>query len=439
MDAAFVFGSTGNLSTALGSGWSVEDAFAWAIGTESELTLPLRGDDRPCALRFDIHPAIFPPKINRQRLMVRAGKTVLGSFELTARETIVIQLPVELTRGAERLDLTLIHPDTVRPRDHLAVDDSRRLTLCFHSGSLTDLDQDISRLTPASDQAKLEPVHGLVAGSSTAMRICRVISGVRSLKGRFGLRFLDLSEPLEKVFESLPPETLETLQVCWVELNAGNAATRDRLRQQLPAACAVRTYYAPIVRSLWPFQAPDARAVVEPGRYHPARYPHGDRLAQALLTMNLPDDVLCLMYEVAAEQEPLDLDEIFANDQRRWRVEGKKSDMRLAAFIEYHFGTSQIFIAPDRPGPLLLRHMVEQVLDDGLVRDIVSPDALSAELDTLLDGYLGLQEELPVHKRVADHFNLSWWSPDMKYRWMNNKLTYHDYLLNYIKWTQWRP
>ena len=123
MDAAFVFGSTGNLSAALGAGWSVEETFAWAIGAESELSLPLPGDDTAYVLRFDIHPALFPPMVTRQRLMIRAGKTVLGSFELTARETIVIPLPVDLTSGAERLELTLIHPDAVRPRDHLAIDE----------------------------------------------------------------------------------------------------------------------------------------------------------------------------------------------------------------------------------------------------------------------------------------------------------------------------
>ena len=67
------------------------------------------------------------------------------------------------------------------------------------------------------------------------------------------------------------------------------------------------------------------------------------------------------------------------------------------------------------------------------------PFDCTAELDALLDGYAGWQEELPVHKRVADHFALSWWSPDMTYRWMNNARTHRDYVLDYIRWVQWRP
>ena len=164
------------------------------------------------------------------------------------------------------------------------------------------------------------------------MRLCQVISKLPSLQGRFGIRFLDSSRPLEETIRRLPPGTLETMQFCWLELNAGTRDTRDPLRKRLPAGCIVRTFYAPIIRSLWPFQAPDARAVVEPGRYDPSRYPYGDRLAQTLAGMNMPDDVLYLMYDMAAEQESLDLDEIFANDLRRWRAEGKKSDMQFGGF-----------------------------------------------------------------------------------------------------------
>jgi hypothetical protein len=452
LNAAYLFGTAGNLSTALGAGWSVEDTFAWAIGNESILALPLRGDDQPYMLRFNVHPALFPPRITRQRLMIRAGKTVIGSFEVTARDSVAMALPVGLTTGLTRLELTLIHPDAARPRDHLPVDDPRRLALCFHSASLGPADTDhrisdaaslaggVRQRSPVpSDQIRLEPVHGVIAGGATARRICQVIGKLPSLRGRFGLRFFDLSQGFDRAVQSLPPETLDTMQCCWTELNAVTSATRDRVREAINPECAIHTFYAPIIRSLWPFQGPDERGVVEPGRYTPSRYPYGDRLAQVLAGMNMPDDLLYLMYEASVEREPLDLDEIFANDLRRWRAEGRKSDMKLADFIEHHVETSRIFVAPDRVGPILLREMVDQVLDRTRVCEIADPTALAAELDALLDGYVGWQEELPVHARVASHFRLPWWSPELNYRWMNNKRTHREYILDYIRWVQWRP
>lgn len=439
MDAAFVFGTLGNLSAALGFGWSSEEAFSWAIGAESELTLPLPGDGLATTLRFDVHPAIFPPKVPCQRLMIRSGKIVLGSFEIVARQTLVIPLPAELTSGVQGLELTLIHPDAARPRDHLPVDDSRRLALCFHSASLEQAGADNARTSSVANPATLEPVHGVIAGDGTARRISEIISKLPCLKGRFGIRFLDLSLPLDRAAERLPPETLETMRFCWIQLNAGTPETRDPLRQILGTDCVLRTFYAPIIHSFWPFQGPDRRAVREPGRYDPSRYPYGDRLAQALATMSLPDDVTYLMYEMSATQEVLDFQEIYANDLRRWRAEGRKSDLQLANFIEDHLSSSRLFIAPNRVAPALLREMVDQVLDDVLLRDLATPETLRVELDALLDGYTGWQEEVPVHKRVADQFNLAWWSPDMKYRWENNLRTYREYILDYIRWVQWRP
>jgi hypothetical protein len=73
------------------------------------------------------------------------------------------------------------------------------------------------------------------------------------------------------------------------------------------------------------------------------------------------------------------------------------------------------------------------------VRDNASAEKLSAELDDLLVGSVGPQEEVPVHKRIASHFNLIWWSPDMRYRWANNRRTHREYTLDYIRWGQWRP
>jgi hypothetical protein len=439
LDSAFVFGNMGNLSSALGAGWSSEDAFSWAIGAESGLTLPLQGDDLATVLRFDVHPAIYPPKIAFQRLMIRAGKTVLGSFEIATRQTLVIPLPIELTSGAERLELTLIHPDAARPRDHLPVDDSRRLAICFHSASLGQSGSQGVLTSSGSTATTLEPVHGVIAGDQTAMRICEVIGKLPSLKGKFGIRFLDLSQPLDQAVQRLPPETLDGAQFCWMQLNSGNSESRDELRRNLATNCVGRTFYAPVTHSLWPFQEADRRAVLEPGRYVPSRYPYGDRLAQALVTMSLPDDVTYLMYEMSAEQEAVDFEELLANDLRRWRAEGRKSDMQLANFIEQRISSDRIFIAPNRVGPVLLREMVDQILDDGLVRDIARPETLMAELDTLLDGYAGWQEEVPVHKRVASHFDLTWWSPDMNYRWENNLRTYREYVLDLIRWVQWRP
>lgn len=266
------------------------------------------------------------------------------------------------------------------------------------------------------------------------MRIREIVGKLPSLSRWLSVHFIDLSIPLA----ALPPGALDAAAFCWIEGNAGTQAAREGLRAALPAGCAVRLFQAPTCQSLWPFLGHDPRAVAESGRYHPARYPFGDRLAQPLAAMNMPDDVVYLMYEMSVEQERVDLDAVFRSDLRRWHAEDATTDLSLAAFIERGFSTGRMFISPNLVGPALMREMVRQVLADSALRDLVGNRDLASELDALLDGYAGWEEELPVHKRVADHFGLAWWSPEMKYRWMNNLRTYRIFTLDYIRWTAWR-
>ncbi len=431
MDTAYIFGTLGNLAAgSLGSGWSIEEAFAWTIGPQSELTLPLPGDDLTYVLRCDINPAVYPNAVSRQRLTVRSRDIVLGSFELTGRTTITIALPVELTRGARSIHLTLSHPDATRPCDHGSGDDSRPLALCFSTAALLEAG---NRAFDAARQA----VHGIIAGGLTAKRIAEVIGKLPSLRGRLDVRFIDLS--LVATAGLMSPEAMGSVRFCWLEINAGTVAERDALRKRLPAGCVLLTFHAPSLYALWPFWIRDDRAVPEPERYIPSRYPHGDRHARALANTNMTDDVVYLMYEMAADQDPIDLDALFAEDMRRCLTYDRKTDMKLADCIESRMRSERVFMSPDHTGPVLLRAMLDQVLGRLPPEIAADPAVLAAELDFLLDGYAGWRNELPVHRRVAEHFGLAWWSPDFRYCWQNNKRTYREHVLDSIAWVAWRP
>lgn len=434
MEAAFVFGNLGNAVTALDQGWSVEDAFAWAVDQESLLNLPLPGGDDAYVLRIDIHPAIFRGAVDAQRLTVTSEDSVLGTFTLSQRAIIEIALPQALTRGRKAVTLRLRHPDAARPSDHTDSNDRRLLALCFHSATLAVSGSSAGR----PGEAAMEPVHGLIAGDGVARRIAEIIGKLPCLSGRMGIRYLPFGRPLNDALALMPSGTTETASFCWLEESAGTPAIRDPLRARLPPSCRIATFHTPVSRALWPFLAQDPRAVAEPGLYGPARYTFGDRLALPLAAMNMPDDVVYLMYEMSAESDPVDLRALFHADLERWRAQEAGDGIRLADYIEGRIHTERVFISPSLPGPALLREMVTQVLAHPAVRDAVPMAQCSMELGRLLDGFVGWQEELPVYKRVANHFGLSWWSADLKYCWMNNYRTYREYILDYIRWVQWR-
>ncbi len=438
MDAAYVFGNLGNLTDCLGAGWSVEDAFAWTVGTdESTLTLPLPGDDLPYVVRFDVHPAVFPPEVISQRLTVLAGATVLATLEMKRRRTVSVALPSAVTRGRRQVVLTLLHPDAARPVDHARDDDTRLLGFCFHSASLArDGTAPRGRRSPARASAVVD---GLIAGGPVARLLCQVISRLACLKGRFIIHFVDLSQPLDHAIAGLPAGAIAAARFCWTEINGGAAAKLDLLAGMLPRHCGRRSFHGPACGALWPFCSRNADAAAEPDRTAGSGYPYGDRFAQALAGVGMTSDMLLLMYDAATDREPVDLDAMLAEDQGLWQRQDKESGMQLADFIAGRFRQDRLFVAPDRVGPTLLREMVRQILDDPLVNDVASASQIARDLDAVLDGYTGPREQVPVHPRVAAHFGLAWWSPDMQYRWMNNLLSQRDHVLNVIKSAPWRP
>jgi hypothetical protein len=428
LHTAYIFGTLGNLGDCLGFGWSVEDAYAWTVGTSSELTLPLPGDDLTYVIRCDISPAVFADAVPRQRLTVYADDTLLGDFELAARTIIEIPLPAELTRGANAVNLTLLHPDAARPCDHGGSGDKRVLALCFSSAALVE-----SRSADAG--ANQAAVHGIIAGGPTARRIAEVAGKLTSLRGRVVARFVNLDLDANAQVSRVEAP----LRFCWLDTSAGTQATRAALFNRLPEGCTLRTFYTPAIRALWPFEAQDERSKPEPPLYYPSRYPHADRHAVALAGMNMPDEVLYTMYEMAADRDAVDLDGLFAEDLKRWQAFDRRTDVKLTGFLESRIGSSRLFMSPNGPGPDLLRAIVDRIIFNLPGFAVDDPDALAAELDFLLDGYAGERNELPVHKRVAEHFKLSWWSPDLKYRWENNLRTYRQHVLDTARWARWLP
>jgi hypothetical protein len=431
LNTAYIFGTLGNLPPeSYGSGWSVEETFAWTVGASSELTLPLPGGDPAYSIRFDIKPVLFGDRAPRQRLTMCVDGMVMGAFELTARSTIVIPLPAAMTRGARTIRLTLLHPDAGRPCDHGPAGDSRVLALCFSSAALVEAGSD-------DVQPDQPAVHGIIAGGITAQRIAEIVRKLPSLRGRVAVRFVDTTNA--RTADGQVPAAALPIRFCWLDMSAGAVAAQEELINRLPEGCTLRTFYTPTIQSLWPFAAPDARSRPEPGLYHPSRYPHGDRHAIPLAGMDMPDEMLYLMYEMAADGDAVDLDALFQDDLKRWRAGDRKTDVRLAGFIESHIATSRLFMAPNFIGADLLRAIAERIILDLPGFMVADPAALSAELDFLLDGYAGGRNELPVHRRVAEHFGLSWWSPGMQYRWQNNLRTYREHVLDTIRWAGWRP
>lgn len=432
-EAAFVFGRLGNLSEALGEGWSVEDNYAWAIDAESRLNLPLGGYGARYVLRLTVQPLVNPGVVNAQRLDIDTVAGPLGRFTIDRHTTIELPLPLELTRNRRHLELILRHPDGLRPDTFKNPNDSRLLSLCFLSGALV-------RKLDAAPEHKAEaapPCQLIVAGADVARQIAGVISALPVLRQRVACHFVNTDQG--RGAAPPPTRTLQSATMCWEQSGGDPAAEWSALRGLLPADCDRRRFATPRMTALWPFLGSDPRLVPEGDRYPNGRYPFGDRIGASLAALQLPDDIKQLSYQAMAEKEMPDLDALLAADRAAWLRLDAAHDVKVADFIVENFRRYRLFFAPLFPTGELLRHMVVQLLAGSPIELLCNPAQLRQELDFLLTGYLGRREELPIHPHVARRFGLVWWQPGMRYRWFGNRWTFEEYAPRYIRWTPWRP
>ena len=285
--------------------------------------------------------------------------------------------------------------------------------------------------------ARTGPVRIVVCGFHLANQIATILARLPPMRERISVQRVDPAGDIDSIRSRLPERWLETADLFLEESQVGNAETRRELRAAVPAGCAVRSFSTPNMRAMWPFFGPDSRLVPEPPAYNGGRYPHTDPFAARLAGMDLTDDALFDTYMEMTEAATVDLDRLLAADVARWQAEDRKHDVQLAAFLEAGFRATRLFTTPYERGAGVLRAITLQLFATPVLQDSFDSGTLRTALDRLMQGWLASRQELPVHPRVARHFGLEWWSPDLRYRMLGNRFTFRDYIIRYIRWSPW--
>lgn len=430
-----VFGHEGNTKDLLVRGWSIEDWRAWAEGDESLLRIPSPNDDGTYMLEVTLWPAVHPALHPAQRLVITADGTEIGHYSIQKHTTIEVPLPEALTRRPEAIELVLRHPDAVQPSTLDDSSDTRFLTLAFVSGALF-------RMGGAAElprvEARGQPISIIVSGLLQADQIAGVVSGLfGAAEGAVAYHVRPLGS-LDEAVAQLPPGALESASILWEEADAGDAAIRAAFRRQLSGTCEIKTFASPRMTALWPFLQHDPRNVREPF-YGSGRYPYGDTIGMRLAGRNLPDDVLFDAYMEMSQREMPDLDVLLAKDTAHWREADTGRDVALADFIESNFRRRSIFTTPSVTSGTVTCHLAWQLMIQSPLGHRLRQAEWREKFQRLTTGYVGTREELPIHPIVARHFQLEYWTEDMTYRWFDNRWSFKDYILNYIRWLPWLP
>ncbi len=122
------FSAAGNSLGYLGGGWArAEDSFTWAVGQESHLLLPLGRDPREYILILRVVPFVLSGVLRTQRLIVSIDETIIGTATLSRPAVLAWRIPLGLVRRQDRTLVTLVHPDSTRPKDISSSNDEREL------------------------------------------------------------------------------------------------------------------------------------------------------------------------------------------------------------------------------------------------------------------------------------------------------------------------
>jgi hypothetical protein len=136
-DLTISFAAAGNSLAYLGGGWArSEDEFTWAIGSESHLVFPRLAAADEYVLLLDVVPFVHPPELPTQRLIVSVNDTVVGSTEISRPTLLAYRLPARLACRADRMVVTLQHPDAARPKDFGDSADDRSLAFSIFEAKL---------------------------------------------------------------------------------------------------------------------------------------------------------------------------------------------------------------------------------------------------------------------------------------------------------------
>ena len=229
-------------------------------------------------------------------------------------------------------------------------------------------------------------------------------------------------------------EFMADVVTVWEQVETGGmSANRAELHQRIPKNIPIVTFPPFSASCLWPFAGNDPRIAADPDRY-----PWPDSIAAALAGTDMPDAELFAKYmQVTTERMP-DLDRRLRLDIARWKASDAIADVRLAEWVEATFRSVNLFYTSGHITAPAVSYLMNQLLS----RTGILPPALTRaaidEMDKLLRQHTGQDfESVPIHPLVAERLKLSFYDPNATYRWHAHEWTFEQYILHYIRWTDY--
>lgn len=159
---------------------------------------------------------------------------------------------------------------------------------------------------------------------------------------------------------------------------------------------------------LWPLNCVNSYNKTEPGFAH-GRFPYGDSYVLNCVRTNTdPQEILAFCAAVNWPENWPNLDRLFQSESARMMLLDAKCDVKIASYILKRFRTKRLFHNPNAPSNELLNELALRIAR------VVAPEASQTPTDSSRSEMLATIE-VPIHRAIAAHFNLEWFTSELRY------------------------
>jgi hypothetical protein len=181
---------------------------------------------------------------------------------------------------------------------------------------------------------------------------------------------------------------------------------------------------------LWPFHSgahprdreiPDGYKKVFTGNF-------GDKwLDRRLLRGEDPDSIVGQYRDLDVVRET-NLERLTELVSLKQQERDTQADMKLGQYFMDRLPSERVFLHMHHPNLSLFAHMVREVFSRA--------DCSTQQIEQVLSHYRGTpfpSAEVPIHPRIAEHFRLSWATPELKYRFeFGERVSWDEYCSRYV-------
>jgi hypothetical protein len=258
---------------------------------------------------------------------------------------------------------------------------------------------------------------------------------MQCMAGRLNFKWIPLHLVTAKDWATkYTPEYFADVITVWEQVETGavspnRAALHDRVAKHIPVV-----KFPPFTATcLWPFAGNDPRLARDP-----ERYPWSDSIAAVLSTELLSDDALFNEYMRITTNRMPDLARRLRLDVVRWKASDALADVKLAEWVEATFRSVNLFHTSGHIAAPAIAYLMKQILGRTKVLSASLGRAAAAEVDVLMRRHAGQDfESVPIHPLVAERLDLRFYDPAATYRWHAHEWTFRQYILRYIKWSDY--